>query len=223
MLLCNPMGHEYMGGYRAMRQLAQRLAQAGWLALRFDFFGSGDSAGEPSDGTPRRWLRDISDATQELRTRAGRDGVSLLGLRLGGSLALSQLQRADAVECDALILWDPIVNGRDYVDELTALQRERFGGGDKEEILGVPFGQALRAEIEDIDLLRAERPRARRVLIVETGSHSRGGRALEERLRQLGSNVSLRSVEAGAVWHEPNKVTVPNTVIQAIVAWTKGQ
>jgi len=223
MLVCNPMGHEFLGSHRAVRQLAVRLAQAGCPALRFDFFGTGDSAGDSSAGTLCRWLHDITEAVLQLKTRAGRGPVSLLGLRLGGSLALWHLQGVDAVECESLVLWDPIVNGREYVAELLMWHRERLGAGEANEILGMPFGHGLRSEIEGMDLLTVGRPKARRILIVTTGADSSRARSLAERLTQLGSDVSSLSFEAGLMWNEPGKAAVPNTVIQSIVSWTKGQ
>lgn len=221
-LLCHPMGHEYLACYRTMRQAAVRLAQAGWGALRFDFFGSGDSAGTSSEGRPERWLRDVAAAAEQLRARSEGSSMSLLGLRLGASLALGYAQGAAAVECDALVLWDPVVNGRDYVAGLSAMQRQRFGGGEGEEALGAPFGPGLRAELERIDLLTAERPRARRVLIVETGAASPRTSDLEGRLRLVGANVSRRRFETAAVWSDTQKTVVPNAVIQAVAAWMRG-
>ena len=47
-LFCAPMGSEYVRFHRAYRQLADRLAKAGFPVLRFDFYGCGDSSG---DGT----------------------------------------------------------------------------------------------------------------------------------------------------------------------------
>src|SRR5438552_19020891 len=43
-ILCAPAGHEQVHTHRAFRHLAQRLADAGFSALRFDYLGAGDSA-----------------------------------------------------------------------------------------------------------------------------------------------------------------------------------
>ena len=43
-VLCYPLMAEYLRSHRAFRQLAVRLAEAGFPVLRFDYFGSGDSA-----------------------------------------------------------------------------------------------------------------------------------------------------------------------------------
>ena len=48
-VLCPPMGPEYTRSHRTLRHLADRLALAGIPALRFDYHGVGDSAGDEDD------------------------------------------------------------------------------------------------------------------------------------------------------------------------------
>ena len=219
-VLCQPAGHEYLVCHRAMRQLAVRLAQSGRAALRFDFTGNGDSSGDAREGLPSRWVTDVHHAVEEMRATVA--GMSAVGLRLGAALALMYAQGPGSAELRNLVLWDPVIDGRAYVDEHLALHRERFGGKGSDEVLGFPLTAALRSELEAIDLLKTGRPSARRVLIVETGTLRPEARALEAKLRSLGAAVEYRSFEVPAVWQEqPNQVMVPATVIQAIVTWMK--
>lgn len=222
-LLCNAMGHEYMASFRTVRQTAVRLSRAGAPALRFDFYGAGDSSGASTEGRPSRWTEDIGAAVEELQKRQSAAEVSIVGLRLGASLALQRLQAAPALEARALILWDPVILGKAYVAELLALQRERFGRSSDDEVLGFPFSRALRAELETIDLSAIQRPRAKDVLIVETGGARSETRALADRLRELGSAVEHKTFEDGSIWHEPNKSAVPAAIVQAIVTWTSAR
>lgn len=225
MLLCYPMGHEYIACHRALRQLAVRLAQAGFPALRFDFYGSGDSAGQPEEGSIDGWLRDVTHAILELRARHGRAEVRLAGLRLGATLALLHGAQTDA---RAMVLWNPVVSGRAYLEELIAMQKQRFPDEPAtpaleafQGILGFPLSHTLRAELEQIDLLQTRERPARHVLIVESGQEG-GGSALERHLRELGVDVHYRFLDAPAIWRElPDQVVVPTAVIQLVVSWMK--
>ena len=49
MVVCPPLGPEYFNSYRSLRHLADRLAENGVSALRFDYDGTGNSAGQDED------------------------------------------------------------------------------------------------------------------------------------------------------------------------------
>src|ERR1700692_718420 len=44
-VLCNSFGHEYVWTHKGMRRLADELSARGIWVLRFDYRGTGDSAG----------------------------------------------------------------------------------------------------------------------------------------------------------------------------------
>src|SRR5690606_31984066 len=60
---------------------------------------------------------DIRYAVQELMDIAAVPKVALLGLRLGGLLAAGVA--AKSLQISRLLLWDPVISGRDYVAEMT--------------------------------------------------------------------------------------------------------
>src|SRR4051812_45876715 len=87
-VLCNPIGDDLCRAHRPLRHLAERLAEAGFPVLRFDYRGTGDSAGDEHEpGRVSGWLSDIGLAFEELRARSGLARVSLVGLRAGALLA----------------------------------------------------------------------------------------------------------------------------------------
>src|SRR5256885_16809807 len=58
-VLCYPYGRDYVSAFRAYRTLALRLARAGFHVLRFDYRGTGDSAGDIGDAPLQQWMEDI--------------------------------------------------------------------------------------------------------------------------------------------------------------------
>ncbi|MGN6198930.1 hypothetical protein [Humibacter sp.] len=114
-ILCQPMGEEGDKTYRTFRRLSQRLARAGLLAFRFDYDGTGDSAGGFDD--PRRaesWISSVEYAAAEVR-RVGVGDISLIGMRLGGTIAYAAAARG--LRLNHLVLWDPCASGRAFLRE----------------------------------------------------------------------------------------------------------
>jgi alpha-beta hydrolase superfamily lysophospholipase len=88
---------------QAFRSLADRLAEAGFVALRFDYDGTGDSAGRNND--PKRveaWLGSVREAVALVRT-FGLSRVSVIGMRMGATLGAEALGSISA-PIDDLVL-----------------------------------------------------------------------------------------------------------------------
>jgi pimeloyl-ACP methyl ester carboxylesterase len=106
-VLCNPSGDEQIHAYRTLRQLANLTSRVGMHVLRFDYYGTGDSSGETGAGDIASWCSDIETAIAELKDMTGATKVTLVGLRLGASMAAwVAAKRPD--EVDSLILWEPL-------------------------------------------------------------------------------------------------------------------
>ncbi len=115
-VLCYPFGQEYMRAHRAYRQLASGLSKLGYHVLRFDYRGTGDSYGDLDNALPSMWLDDVRTAVEELADISGCRKISLLGLRLGALLA--QQVAFSETKISRLVLWDPIVSGQAFIDEI---------------------------------------------------------------------------------------------------------
>jgi alpha/beta superfamily hydrolase len=230
-LLCYPIGHEYIMAHRAYRQLSIRLAEAGFHVLRFDYYATGDSSGECEHGSPRRWLRDISTAIGELRLRSGSSKVCLVGCRLGATL--SALVAADRGDIEHIVLWDPIPNGKAYIDELTLRQQEMLqrthvrplvnsDRGDTREFLGFAMTETVLSEIEAIDLLAMRQQPAQHLLIIESLSDDTTSQ-LREHLTTLDSRVVHQHIPIPNAWtwnEDVGTILVPYQILNSVVSWT---
>jgi uncharacterized protein len=118
-LLCPPFGVEQIRCHRLYRQLAHGLAENGFPVLRFDYYGTGDSAGESKAFEWTRCLADVVTAAAELRVRHGGGRVLAFGARLGANAALAAAQTA---RLDGVVAWDAITDGVALVREYDQMQ-----------------------------------------------------------------------------------------------------
>ena len=114
-VLCNPIGDDYIRAHRVIRHIAESLSAVGFPVLRFDFHGTGDSAGTEEDpGRVDFWLDDIDLAIEELRKLSGVGQFTLAGLKLGATLAVVAAERRDDIE--GLILWSHLSQRKSLCD-----------------------------------------------------------------------------------------------------------
>jgi len=229
-VLCYPMGHEYIRAQRAFRQLSFRLAEAGFHVLRFDFYGCGDSAGESHEGEVEQWLEDIGSAIQEIKDLSGVTQVSLIGARLGATLAT--LAGGARPDVESMVLWDPIVKGKDYVRALDKRHRDwlrdvlptpREIDRDDEilEITGFPLTVSLRRGLDEIDLSTVREYLPGRLFIVESIQPSVTLR-WREHLKRLGVSLEYERIAGAGSRFRPgarSQALVPNPVLQSIASW----
>jgi len=90
-VICGPDGYEALCVHRPLGRFAAALAEAGLPALRFDYPGTGDSAGDEGDPKFIRGALDsILAAVKLVRDQPGIDQVALVGLRFGATLRLRE-------------------------------------------------------------------------------------------------------------------------------------
>ena len=116
-VLCNPFGQEAIRAQRMMRVLGERLSRNGHPVLRFDYFGTGDSLGDDTDGDLLGWASDVIEADRELRSLAGIPRTIWMGMRLGATLALRASAQAGS-GLSRLVLWDAVLDGPRYLEHL---------------------------------------------------------------------------------------------------------
>jgi pimeloyl-ACP methyl ester carboxylesterase len=204
-LLCYPGVQEYSSAHWAFRRLAVMVAREGYHVLRFDWSGTGDSWGETADGQVETWLSDIDAAVQEVRDASGAKSVSIVGMRLGAAIASMACSRS--VDADDLVLWEPVVSGAEYIEELEALDaRENVRllhrvPPARDQLVGFPFLPTLRRSIEAIDLHGTLPLRAKRVAVVT--AYDRPS------FRDFGSRLSRGGIESRYIF-APENTTATN-------------
>jgi len=223
-LICPPLGHEQVHSHRTLRHLADRLAVQGFAVMRFDYHGTGDSDGTEFD--PQRlttWQANVNDAVEWLRSRAGCRKISLVGLRLGATLAALY---AEQHEVDNLVLWAPIVKGRRYVRELTALgQTAQHSAGEAAagiEAVGFVYAHETAAELSQIDLL-SRSMRCKHALIA-SNANAPGDASLLDHLSKQGVAVESMALSGyEGMMAEPHDTEVPHAAVQSIAEWMKAK
>ncbi len=114
-LVCPPLFHEHARSYRLFALLADALADCGLTVLRFDYYGTGDSAGEDAEFTLAGAHADAACALAALRERVGKAPVAVLGIR-GGAIPAAHC--AVHAGSDALWLWQPPASGAECLADL---------------------------------------------------------------------------------------------------------
>ncbi len=126
-LICNPLFQEYIRAHRALRQLAEQLAQVGCHVLRFDYAGTGDSSGTLAETGLQDWRESIALAETELFELSGARSITLVGLRFGATLAA--LHGSNRIA--KTLLWDPVIDGASYIEELEKMHTSMLVDSDR--------------------------------------------------------------------------------------------
>lgn len=236
-LICAPFGQEVVRSHRLFRVLSDRLARTGIAVLRFDPYGTGDSPGEDIDGELEGWRRDVCTAHEELHRLTTPRRIVWLGSRLGATVA-TMATRSGRCDPSRLILWDPIVDGARYFNELrenhVAALEQSYWIADRtwrrrlrddsesftDELIGFGVSPALR------DQLRGLTPQSLRL----TGTHETVVLAKPEDNLALqwahaeaerDAKVKAAPFQHSLIWTSdpfPNSAMVPAEALQRLLA-----
>lgn len=223
-LLCPPWGQEYLVSYRVFRQLAVRLSESGYHVLRFDYFGTGDSAGEREDGDLASWQLDAAMAADELRDMSGFPSLATFGLRLGAAVAwrLAAARR----DVHTTVLWDPILSGAAYLRELRAAQMETdkwslapnrrapspVGALD---LLGFPLTTSMRQSIEAVRTDSYAAPMTAQVKLFYSADVPEQA-AVHGALQASGTSFRAETVRGQAAWRDDEAVGAGGVPVQLL-------
>jgi uncharacterized protein len=214
-VLCSPFGEEYLLAHSAYRLLARQLSHAGSHTLRFDYFGTGDSAGEFEDADQNQWLSDIGTAINELRDVGQVSRISLVGLRYGAALAAMAAKKHGGV--DRLVLWDPVIDGPEY---LAGIGLNSASPDATVDVRGVGLTPLVRRQIGDVSA-ESFAPPLPRTLVISTTDVADSTMAFTRHLVEHGVDAEFDHVPDVAAWHgaEIGAAAMPVKALRKIVAW----
>lgn len=224
LVLVPPAAEEKKAAHRALVEATRAWAAAGWDCLHLDLRGTGDSAGAHAAAGWQTWLDDVAAALAFQRARYPDLPLTLVGLRLGATLAAAA---ATAAPVDHLVLLEPFTDGPAYLRQcrqrsalraqLTAEEADAApapapgapapGTPAADTAAGFDFdGFAYSADLvgplASVDLL-ASPPSAPRVTILQVSGSSRLRRPLSQlqaASQAAGAEVSLANVAVEAFW-----------------------
>lgn len=218
-VICPPIGRDYIQARSALRMLAEQLVELGLCVLRFDYDGTGDSAGDDTD--PDRgaaWLASVRSALEVVR-EIGPTSLTAVGMRFGATLAGLV---AEEEPVDSLVLWDPVVSGGAYLAEQRALSlfSSTIRNAKKDgsvEAPGMIFSAATARELRSLDLARTTGPLARRVLVLTRPDRSVG--RLADRLALSHVEWAEAVGQADLMDYGPPQQALPLDTIARVANW----
>lgn len=163
-LYAHPFAEELNKSRRMAALQARAFAAHGYGVLQIDLYGCGDSSGDLTEARWHIWREDMMLACAWLKQRIA-GPVSLWGLRLGALLAID-LACDDAIKLDKIILWHPVLHGRNHLDHFFRLRlanqmmgnetsapppRKILASGDSIEVAGYEISPKLVADIDAVD------------------------------------------------------------------------
>lgn len=118
-LFLPPFADEMHMSRHVVASCARELAASGYVVLMPDLTGCGDGYGSFADASWSTWLDDAFFALQVLREKYSVP-ISLWGLRCGGLLASVLAAREEGIK--QLVLWQPVLNGEQQIDQFLRLE-----------------------------------------------------------------------------------------------------
>lgn len=211
-VFCDALFDEANSANRTLRFAADSMAKARWNSLRFDYYGTGDSAGDTEDFSIAQAVNDIGDAIEELKISTGISAVFLLGLRLGGTLAAQVASTRSDVR--GVVLWDPLINGNAVTSRYAGALSNDPG---TQHVAGFRLPSNVASELQDLSIREQLETCKKPVLIVCTSPTEQ-----HRELASVNPGIELQEFDAPEAWSNTplgGVRPIPVAVVNAIQAW----
>jgi uncharacterized protein len=238
-VICAPFAEEKLWAHRVLLNFARELAERGYPVLRFDYMGNGDSEGIFEESTLESMLSDTQCAIKTLMESAvGVESVSLIGLRLGATIAA--LSAEEYGDIKRLILWEPVVTGSVYMREMlrinlstqTAVYKKILHNtdalvkmmkeGNTVNVDGYEMSWPLYEQVEGIDLLGRSNACDGDVLIVQISRKESGINPVLGKLKEKYSRSQIAISVEEPFWKEiRHYYSKASNLYQITIDWLK--
>lgn len=150
-LLVQPFAEERILMQRSLFNLDDNISKSGYPVCRFDFHGQGDSEGDFSDTNLHLWKKNLAVAITEFKNKYSLDEVILCGFRIGATISVLVANEINYIK--RLILIDPVINGKNYIEGVlrTNLTYQMVTYGEILETRDVLIEKLLSGENVNID------------------------------------------------------------------------
>lgn len=235
-LIVPPFGEEMNKCRRMVALAAQALAAAGIASCTPDLSGTGDSSGEFSQARWQHWLEDLRAAHRSM-TDSGFGLGAVLAVRLGACLA-ADLLRIERIERPLLLLWQPVFDGRRFVEqflrirvaaslmeddrkETVAQLRARIAAGEALDVAGYALTSGMVEDLDRASFETAFPARGAKLVVFETKRSVDAPFSVPlvksaEGLRAAGAEVELRAVTGDPFWTSTEIVVLPQLVAESV-------
>jgi len=234
-VFCAPLFEEKLWSHRVLVNYARSLAAQGIAALRFDYFGDGESEGRFEEATVTSRVADILDAVEFCRSRAGVRRIVLLGLGYGAVLALAAARTGDV---DGIVAWAPIMSGEQYTSDLlrahlgaqVVLHRkvihdrealvQKIMNGEFVNIEGYEIGNPFFSELVATDTRKLIEEQTRPVVVVQIAPGERIDSQYASFAQSTDSRVQFFPVRELKFWAQQKTIYSPcELLFQRTTQW----
>jgi hypothetical protein len=141
------------------------------------------------------------------------------------------MQRDDI---DSLILWEPIISGKEYILEQTQMHKKWLQGSFarcrksnrriqySQELLGFPFTDSFISDLHSVNISTILWPPATKALIIEI-NHKKPNQDLRQQFEKLGIKTDYDCTGYPKTWVKSNtlnsKDLVPIKLLKRITIW----
>lgn len=224
-IYCSPLFEEKLNAHRVFVHFARYAASRGYPVLRFDYYGDGESEGCFQDASISSRLEDVQGAVEYLLKTVDVAGVFLLGLRLGGTLALLSHDRHPRTK--GVVAWAPILKGQDYLYKVLRANLsyqlllhkkvlhdrkaliEIMNRGELVNVDGYEISRTLFQEASSIDLTGSDFRLQRPALIIQISSNGKPANGTRETVEGNGSHCPTSKWVSEVEFWQPLKKVYP--------------